>query len=76
MGERSRHEGFLKAARAAETARSMSSGPAAWTVQISDSSVGFMEVIFWDVWDGTNVLFMKRPVGWVYFRPLGAVRGM
>lgn len=25
---------------------------------------------------GTKVLFMKRPVGWVYLWPFGAVRGM
>lgn len=54
----------------------MSCEVAAWTVQISVSSLGLL-VVMRDVGeeDGTKVLFTKRPVGWVYFVPLGAVRG-
>lgn len=75
MPERSRHEESLKAARAAETAVSISEAVAAWTVQISDSSVGFMLVMREEgEEEGTKVLFMKRPVDWVYFVPFGAVR--
>ena len=34
---------------------------------------GLMEVSFWPLLLLTHSLLMKRPVGWVYFRPLGAV---
>ena len=63
----------LKAARAASTALSTSSGSAAWTEQISDSSVGFMEVILLPLDEATNSLLMNRPVGCVYDTPFGAV---
>lgn len=71
MGTTSRH--VLKAARAAETAASTSSAEAEWTEVISSSVVGFMDVIFEEVEEGTKALLMKRPVGCVYLRPLGAV---
>ena len=32
-----------------------------------------MEVILLPLDEATHSLFMKRPVGWVYFKPLGAV---
>ena len=35
--------------------------------------VGFMLVIFSPDFAATHSLLMKRPVGWVYLRPLGAV---
>lgn len=35
-----------------------------------------MEGIFFPDWDGTNSLLMKRPSGWVYLRPFGAVRSV
>lgn len=66
----------LKASRAAATATSTSSAPAAKTDAISDSSLGFMLVIFSPDFDLTNSLLMKRPVGWVYLWPLGAVSSM
>jgi len=36
--------------------------------------VGFMLSIFLPALEATNSLLMKRPIGWVYLRPLGAVR--
>ena len=36
--------------------------------------VGLMEVIFLPSLLFTNSLLMNRPIGWVYFLPLGAVR--
>lgn len=36
--------------------------------------VGFMLSIFSPALEVTNSLLMKRPMGWVYLRPLGAVR--
>lgn len=83
----------LKALRAAATALSTSSGSAASTEQISDSSlqttvrtglradseksyVGFTLVILFPLLDLTHSLLMKRPVGWVYLTPFGAVRSM
>lgn len=38
--------------------------------------VGFMLSIFLPALEATNSLLMKRPMGWVYLRPLGAVRVM
>ena len=43
------------------------------TDAISDSSVGLIEVILLPLEEGTNSLLMNRPVGCVYFNPLGAV---
>lgn len=40
------------------------------------SYVGFIEVIFSPDLDLTNSLLMKRPMGCVYLRPLGAVSSM
>src|ERR1700744_6389834 len=99
VAARSRHEGSLKAARAALTALSTSSAEAASTDVISFSSlgklhqsqqslpythwrawsagsktyVGLMLVIFSPELDLTNSLLIKRPVGNVILRPLGAV---
>jgi hypothetical protein len=39
----------------------------------SDAHVGLIEVTFWSLLLFTHSLLMKRPVGWVYFLPLGAV---
>jgi len=36
--------------------------------------VGFMLSIFSPALEATNSLLMKRPMGWAYLRPLGAVR--
>ena len=38
--------------------------------------VGSMLSIFLPALEATNSLLMKRPMGWVYLRPLGAVRVM
>jgi hypothetical protein len=38
--------------------------------------VGLIEVIFFPSLLFTHSLLMKRPVGWVYFLPLGAVSSM
>lgn len=35
--------------------------------------VGLIEVIFAPLLLFTHSLLIKRPVGWIYFRPLGAV---
>lgn len=41
---------------------------------VGDTYVGFMLVILLPSEDGIHSLSMKSPVGWVYVRPLGAVR--
>ncbi len=38
-----------------------------------ETHVGLILVILFPDLDLTNLLLMKRPVGWVYLRPLGAV---
>jgi len=53
-----------------------SEAEAAWTVQMGVSLVGLMEVMSWLGEEGMNSLLMKRPVGRVNLRPLGAVRSM
>lgn len=79
----------MKAVRAAETAASMSVAEAPVTVQISDSSLGEgQEMVVEGERGGTHLgftlvilspvplthsLLMKRPVGWVYSTPLGAL---
>lgn len=38
-----------------------------------NSYVGLIDVSFWPVELFTHSLLIKRPVGWVYFLPFGAV---
>jgi len=45
----------------------------AWRIVIHETYVGLVLTIFPPSEDLTHSLLMNRPVGWVYFRPLGAI---
>lgn len=62
----------MKAAKAEETAVVISVCSADWTVVIGVEVVGSMA---WkvEVEDRTKALLIKRPVGWSYVCPFGAV---
>jgi hypothetical protein len=44
--------------------------------KVTEAYLGFMVVIFSPFLDLTHSLLIKRPIGWVYLRALGAVSSM